>query len=216
RFVGALGLQEVGDMNGAADRSRAILLNSGQLSSNSEYPLLIVNNYAVCVAEKGHLDEAESLLQLLLKERNARREITLFNLAQLCRMKGDEDKYHQLISESYESDSSMYRIRSPYLEAIDRISTRFGNGVNIVDMALFIDDNLYVDHTHPLKEGQVKIAGQVIKYLNARGSKGTCRADIRNILYNPELATGNTTEFYTYFRTYAPPARQRFFSPVTS
>jgi len=204
RFLEALGLQERGDPGSAAEKYREILLNKGQLSSHREYPLLVVNNYAVCVAEKGDLNEAESLLQLLLKERCARREIALFNLAEINRMRGDQEKYRQYLSESIESDSSMYRIRSPYLESIDRISARFGKAVHVVDIASFIEDNLYVDHTHPLKEGQEKIAGQIIEYFGEQGFKGASRAEVRNILYNPELAFGNTTEFHKYFRTYAP------------
>lgn len=204
RFLEALGHRETGDPAGAAEKFREILQNSGKLASHYEYPLLVVNNYAVCVAEKGDLEEAESLLQLLLKERCARREIVLFNLAEIYRMRGDHEKYRRYLSESYESDSSMYRIRAPYLEAIDRVSARFEKSVHAVDIESFIEDDLYVDHTHPLKEGQGRIADRIVEYFGARGLRGAERAEVRNILYNPELALGNTTEFYTYFRTYAP------------
>jgi len=204
RFREALAFQEAGDLACATEKYRDILLNSGQLSFHYEYPLIVVNNYAVCAAEKGDLDEAESLLMLLLKERSARREIALFNLAEIYRMRGDEEKYRQYLAESYETDSSMYRIRSPYLAVIDRISARFGKVVNVVDLTAFIEDNLYLDHTHPLKEGQERIAGRIIDYLRDRELAGTATAEIRNILYNPELALGNATEFYTYFRAYAP------------
>lgn len=204
RFKEALALQETGDLAGAADKYREIFLNLTQLSFHYEYPLIVVNNYAVCAAEKGDLDEAEALLLLLLKERNARREITLYNLAEIYRMRGNEGKYWQYLSESYEMDNSMYRIRFPYLAAIDRISSRFGNGVAIIDQQEIIEDELYVDHTHSLKEGQVQVASRIIDLLNDRQRTGTNKAQVRNILYNPELALGNTTEFYTYFRTYEP------------
>lgn len=205
RFLEALRLQESGYHAGAADKYREILLNSGILSSHYEYPLLVVNNYAACVAEKGDLNEAESLLKFLLKERGVRREIVLFNLAQVYRMQGYLEKYRICLHESYESDCSMYRIRAPYLKAIDRVSERFGKkGVHIVDIATFIDDNLYVDHTHPLLEGQERIAGKVVDFLKTCGITGTDTACIRNILYNPELSLGNTTEFFTYYRSYEP------------
>lgn len=204
RFKEALELQESGDLSIATGKYKGILLNSGRLSFQSEYPLIVVNNYAVCVAEKGDLDEAEYLFQLLLEERGARREITLFNLAGVYRLWGDHGKYRQYLGESYEADHSMYRIRSPYLAAIDRISARFKKDVHIVDLSDFIEDNLYVDHTHPLKEGQERIAGRIIDFLNNRGIEGRSSAAVRNILYNPELAMGNTTEFFTYFRTYEP------------
>lgn len=204
RFKEALELQESGDLSDAAGKYREILLNSGCLSFHSEYPLIVVNNYAVCAAEKGDLDEAESLFMLLLKERGARREIALFNLAEIYRVRGDKEKYRYYHAESYEADNSMYRIRSPYLAAIDRVSDRFGKGVHLVNIASFIEDHLYVDHTHPLKEGQERIAGRVINHLNKRGLAGNSIALVRNILYNPELALGNATEFFTYFRTYLP------------
>lgn len=204
RFVEAMSLQETGDFGKAAEKYREILMNSGPLSLHYEYPLLIVNNYAVCVAQKGELDEAESLLLLLLKERNVRREIVIFNLAEICRMRGDNEKYQKYLAESYEADCSMYRIRAPYLKALDNISMLHGKNVGVIDIARFIDDDLYVDHTHPLKEGQQQIANRIIEYFRGNGLSGTNKAEIKNILYNPELSLGNNTEFFNYFRTYSP------------
>jgi tetratricopeptide (TPR) repeat protein len=204
RFCEALRLHETGRLALAAEAYREILLHSGPLSTHPEFPLIVANNYALCVAEQGDFDEAEALLRLLLKERQARHEIIFYNLAQLHRMRGDAPKYIELLQESRDVDSSMYRIRTPYLEAIDRIGARFNGDMHVVDMAAFIEDELFVDHTHPLREGQERIAGHVIELLKQRGVTGECAAQIRNILYNPELALGNTTEFFTYFRTFAP------------
>jgi lysophospholipase L1-like esterase len=203
RFVEAMSLQETGDFGKAAEKYREILLTSGPLSLHYEYPLLIVNNYAVCVAQKGELDEAESLLLLLLKERNVRREIVIFNMAEICRMRGDNEKYQKYLAESYEADCSMYRIREPYLKALDNISMLHGKNVGFIDIAQFIDDDLYVDHTHPLKEGQQQIANRIIECFRGKGLSGAHKAEIKNILYNPELSLGNNTEFFNYFRTYS-------------
>jgi lysophospholipase L1-like esterase len=204
RFLDALRFYESTDVEQAAAAYREILLQSSRLASHFEFPLIVVNNYAVCAAEKGNLDEAELLFDLLLKERGARREILLYNLAQLSRIRGDEERYRRLLQESLDADSSMYRIRTPYLEAIDRIAAHRNGEAHVVDMSSFIEDELYVDHTHPLPEGQIRIAGRVMAHLNECGMTGNCTAQIRNILYNPELALGNTTEFFTYFRTFAP------------
>jgi len=204
RFLEALRLHESGDLERAAAAYREILLQSGRLAAHFEFPLIVVNNYAVCAAEKGDLDEAEALFNLLLRERGARREIILYNLARLQRMRGDEERYHRLLRDSLDADSSMYRIRTPYLEAIDRIAARLDGKARVVDMASFIEDEFYVDHTHPLPEGQERIAGRVIDHLKGCGLAGDRTAEIRNLLYNPELALGNSTEFFAYFRTYAP------------
>ncbi len=204
RFLEALKLQEKGDHTAAANTYRDILLESGSLSSHYEYPLLVTNNYAVCIAEQGNFEEAESLFILLLKEKGVRREIILFNLANVYGMKGNYELYRQYLHESYESDQSMYRIRSPYLDAIDRITEHFGNGVHVFDLATFIDDSLFVDHTHPLREGQEMIANKIIDCLKSCGIAGSNIALINNKLFNPELALGNTTEFFTYYRTYEP------------
>jgi len=204
RFREALRLHESGDFSAALSKYKEILLNSGPLSSSGEYPLIVANNYAVCAGEKGDLQEAEYVLQLLLKERGARQEIILFNLAGVYRMLGDEEKHQRYMFESREADCSMYRIRSPYLEAIDRVSEQFKRNIRVVDMASLVEDNLYVDHTHPLKVGQERIAGRVIDCLQDLGLEGKTPAVIQNILYNPELALGNTIDFFTYFRTQAP------------
>lgn len=204
RFLEALRRHESGDLEGAAAAYRDILLQSGRLAGHAEFPLIVVNNYAVCTAEKGDLEEAEVLLNLLLKERGARREIVLYNLAQLKRLRGDEEGHERLLQESRDADCSMYRIRTPYLEAIDRVAARLNGRACVIDMATFIEDALYVDHTHPLPEGQERLAGRVIERLKGFGLAGNATAQVRNILYNPELALGNTMEFFAYFRTYAP------------
>ncbi len=204
RFLEALGLQETGKHADAAEMYRDILLHSGVISSHLEFPLIVVNNYAVNAAEKGNIDEAEVLFNAILKERGARKEIILYNLAQLYRIRGDNDRYQQFIIQSNDADQSMYRIRTPYLEAFDRVAARFGNNVQVVDLSSLINDEQFVDHTHPVREGQETIAGKVMDCLKKKGISGSTMAVVENVLYNPELSMGNTTEFFRYYRTYDP------------
>lgn len=203
RFARALRLSGESRFEEAAATYSDILANSGVLSSQPEYPLIVVNNYAVAVAHAGRTDEAESLFHLLLKERGVRREIVLFNMAQLSRMIGNLDEYARLLSESYEADSSLYRIRRPYLDVLDDLGRKYSPGVWTLDLNDIVEDEGFVDHCHALPEGQKQIADAMSSQFDEWGIRGNSRALIKNELLNPELSMGNATEFYTYFRAYA-------------
>jgi hypothetical protein len=204
RFANAARLREEGRSLEAMEAYREILLNSGPLSSHPEYSLLVANNYATCAAEDGKTDESEFVFNLLLKEPSARHEIILYNIGQVRKMLGDKDGYKQYLRESFECDYSMYRIKPSYAELIEEVASHFKEFARVIDMEMLIDDDLYIDHCHPLPEGQRRIADQVVAKLSEFGITGKHRAEIRNVLYNPEAALGNFTEFFTYFRTYAP------------
>ena len=202
RFKDALSLQENREFNAALEVYKNILLETGPLSANLEYQNIIVNNYAVCAAQAGFLEEAEYLLNLLRKERGIRKEIILYNLAQVVKLKGDMPRYKLLLGESCEADGSMYRIREPYKLAIDRISRAFKN-TSVIDLKDFVAQDDYVDHCHPLAPAQELLAKRIAESLQIPALKGDNPLVIENRLYNPEYALGNLAEFYTYFKTFA-------------
>lgn len=203
RFKEALRLHESAQFEQAAVAYSEIMLQSPKVSMSQEYPLLVLNNYAAARAESGETGEAGYIFQLLLKERGVRREIVLFNLAQIQKTGGRKEEYSRLMARSYESDQSMYRIRSPYVQALDRLAVCHPS-VRVVDMATLIPDELYLDHCHPRPEGQIRMANEVCRHVREMGIAGNQTADIENILYNPELAMGNVMEFHEYFKTFAP------------
>lgn len=203
RFKSALTLHEHGKFAEAMGAYKNILLESGPLSANLEYQSLVVNNYAVCAAQAGSIPEAEHLLNQLMKERGVRKEIILYNLAQIAKLKGDMNRYRHLLVESYESDESMYRIREPYKLAIDQVSKMFKN-VSVIDLKDFIGLDDYVDHCHPLSQAQALIAQHVTEKIHVPELKGESLLTIENRLYNPEYALGNLAEFHSYFKSFAP------------
>lgn len=200
RFKEALRLHELGNINEATKNYKEILLKPSSISMSQEYTFLVVNNYAVAQAEAGNVDVAKYLLNLLLKERGIRKEIILYNLAQLGKQSDDQSEYLDNLNDSYESDESLYRIRSPYLQAIDRVVSKYPS-VRVVDMDAIVPDTLYLDHCHPLPEGQLKLASEIIRHLGEIGVCGSSKANIKNILYNPELSRGNYLSFHDYFKT---------------
>jgi tetratricopeptide (TPR) repeat protein len=169
-----------------------------------EYPLILVNNYAVCAARAGHAKEAQRLLTLLLKERSARREIILYNLACFYRSQGRLREAENFFTQAYDADVSLYRVKEQYLQVIDKLSVRFSGIVCQIDMAAFVDERSYVDHCHLLPEGQRLLAASIKGVLDAKDVlHGDQRAGIVNALFNPELALGNHQEFFPYYKTYA-------------
>lgn len=202
RFKEALRLHESGNFEEAAQIYKEILLWPSKAPMCQEYSLVVLNNYAAAKAEAGKTEEAIFLFQLLLKERGARKEIIFYNLAQMYKSCGDKEKYASFLADSYESDDSLYRIRSPYLDALDRLAGRYPS-VRVMDMSTTVPDTLYLDHCHPLPEGQARMANEIRRNLAEFGIQGGIAADVENILYNPELARGNVSEFHDYFKTYA-------------
>ena len=204
RFIKALSYHESNEYQKALDLYKSILLNTEKENLTQEYQLLVTNNYAVCAAEAGKLKEAEYLFEILLKEDGSRKEIFMYNLAGVKKLKSDKDAYNKLMLDSYHFDSSMYRIRDPYLIALKNISKTYGSSLELIDIKDFVDDSMFVDHCHPLPVGQNLISDKILEIFSASDIRGDEKATIVNDLYNPELAMGNTTEFYSYYKTYAP------------
>lgn len=202
RFKRALELQEEERFDDAATAYNEILINPPSTSMSGEYALLVLNNYAVAKAEAGRFEEAVYLLQLLRKERDSRKEIVLYNLAYVFKAMGNEVDFLNTLVASYEADSSLFRVRAPYVYAVDRLAA--AHKVHLIDMHTLVDDELYLDHCHPLKSGQVILSDAICAALAEAGIRGSATASIENILYNPELGSGNISFFHDYFKTFAP------------
>lgn len=203
RFKAALAFHEAGNFLDAAALYKEILIEPHSEAMSQEYSLMVSNNYAVLKAESGSFEEAIYLLQLLLNEAGVRKEIILFNLSQIKKILGDQQEAKRLMTESYESDTSLYRVRNPYIQAIDTLVKKYPF-VKMVDMHKLIQDKYYLDHCHPLPEGQHILADAIEAKISEVGFKGDSKAKINNILYNPEFANGNKSFFHDYFRTFAP------------
>lgn len=203
RFKAALAFQEAGNFLEAAALYKEILIKPHTEAMSQEYSLLVSNNYAVAKAESGSFEEAIYLLQLLLKEAGVRKEIILFNLSQIKKIQGDQQEAKRLMTESFESDTSLYRVRNPYIQAVDALVKKYPF-VKMVDMYELIPDKYYLDHCHPLPEGQHILADAIEAKFSEVGVKGDNKAGINNILYNPEFANGNKSFFHDYFKTFAP------------
>jgi tetratricopeptide (TPR) repeat protein len=205
RFIDARRSEERGDHSQAMSMYGEILDHPPADFRHPEYPLILVNNYAVCAARAGQGKEALRLLTLLLRERSVRREIVLYNLACFYRSQGRIDEAEDLFTQAYDADVSLYRVKEQYRQAIDRLSVKFSGIASQVDMAAFADVRSYVDHCHLLPEKQRILAASIKSVLDAKNVlPGDQQAGIENALFNPELALGNRQEFFTYYKTYAP------------
>jgi hypothetical protein len=202
RFILAAKAYENQEFEKAANIYKNILLNPSTNYKNLEYQTLIVNNFAACQANLLEFKEAEYLLNLLLKERESRREIFQYNLSMISLMRNKRNEYSSRIKETFELDTSMYRVREPYKMVIDRLTQQFSN-VSMVDMREFIVDTDFVDHCHPLPDAQTKIADAILNNIDIDNLKGSSKLKIENQLFNPEYSNGVDDEFYYYFKTYS-------------
>tara|TARA_B100001121_G_scaffold125751_2_gene110201 strand:- start:12318 stop:14312 length:1995 start_codon:yes stop_codon:yes gene_type:complete len=200
RLKKALFFHENQNYNKTLELYKDILDNPLEENFGSEFNLMILNNYAVAKAEFGYLDEAKHLLRIYLHERFARKEIGYFNLAQIEKIVGNQSTYEDLIFRSYENDKFLYRIRKPYQNILDGISKKFKN-IIYLDMKSAISRTDYLDHCHPLPEGQKKLAKLIEEAYSKIGLTGNEKATIVNDLYNPELANGNQSPFNFYFKS---------------
>lgn len=215
RFKDALRLHESDNFEAAVRIYSEILSKPPAAFMSQEYPLVVLNNYAVAKAEAGEPEEAMYLFNLLLRERGVRTEIALYNLAQIQKSFGKNEEYSRFLADSYEADDSLYRIRASYLQALDRLTSRYPSS-RVVDMRIIVPDALYLDHCHPLPEGQVRMADEMRKRFDELGIQGSEIAEVENVLYNPELAQGNIAEFHDYFKTYAPFSESQIAEAMTA
>lgn len=203
RFKTALQLHEAGRFAEAAAAYDEILLQPAASPMSQEYTQLVLNNYAVAKAEAGEYKEALYLLDLALKERDARKEILYYNRAFIVQAGGNDSAFRENLHLSYESDTSLFRVRAPYQMAVDRIAAKH-RSVKLIDMHTLVGDEFFLDHCHPLQPGQQLLSDRITMALAESGLSGTETASIQNILYSPELGTGNVSFFHDYFKTFAP------------
>jgi hypothetical protein len=203
RFKDALKLHENHEYEVAAQRYKEILIKPSTEIMSQEYSLMVANNYAVAKALLGNYKEAIYVLNLLLNEKEIRKEIILYNLSQTYKMQGSIIEAKNYLDESFESDKSLYRVRYPYINAIDNIISKY-DAIKVIDMHTLIPDYLFLDHCHPLPKGQEILANAIKDKFKEIGIHGFEKAKIKNILYNPEFANGNNAFFHDYFKTFAP------------
>jgi len=204
RFLNAFAAYEQGRFEQSSRLYKEILIAACASVERTEYPLIVVHNYATACVRQGRNDEALALFDLLLKEPAVRREIVLFNKAFVLKCMGEDVGSKTCFSEAYEVDSSMYRVKDAYLDAIDRLAAANQNTVRLVDMSIFCDDD-FVDHCHLMPVAQEKLADMIENALSRTTvMNGTMAAQIEQHLFNLELALGNTASFFDYYRVYAP------------
>ena len=201
RFISAYKKYEEKDYLKAAELYKDIMVNpsSSVISTDLEFQSMLVNNFSVCKLMMNEFDEGKYLLETILNERNTRREIILYNLAQAEKYCGDVQRYDKLILKSYEADQSMYRIREPYRKALTDISIRNKN-VALIDLNNFTSADDFVDHCHFLPNIQNIIAGKILDNIYPENVDGSSNLEIINHLFNPEYSYGNSLVFNEYFK----------------
>lgn len=200
RFNSALSLHDNKHFSEAASAYKNILNEPLKKDFSLEYTLLLLNNYAVAKAEINELEEAKFIFDLLINEKNSRKEIAIYNLAQIAKKEGIKGDFIKKLKESYENDYFLYRIRSPYQIALEEIYNE-EKFIKYIDLDKLLLDEDYLDHCHPLPSGQKKLADHLEQLYGSLNICGYHKATIENDLYNPELANGVFTNFKDYFKS---------------
>ena len=198
----ALKAQEEEDYNNALFYYEKILLDAEKFNMNQEYCLMIVSNIAVIKAKQKCYDEAVYILKLLLKEKNIRKEIIYYNLSQIAKLNNNIAGYNKYQLLSYESDTSLYRVRETYKKRIEEIKLEIKD-VSLIKMEDFIQQSDFLDHCHLLPEGQKKMADNIFKEISQK-IKGKNKATLENTIFNPESFKGNFAPFDKYYKTFSP------------
>ena len=119
RFINAYINHSNKNFKKALEEYKVILNNPLSHNRGREYPLVLLHNYAVAKAEEGEFEEAKELLKLFVNENGSRKEIGLYNLAQISKKEGNQRSYKEFLDQSFESDNHLYRVRKPYQRAIE-------------------------------------------------------------------------------------------------
>jgi hypothetical protein len=198
RFISALQYHENEEYHKALKQYKIILEDPIEVKMGQSYPLMVLNNYAVCLADLGKFEEAKELLNLYLTEKFSRKEIGYYNQAMIEKEENNIKKSLENLEYSYESDTYMYRIRKPYQDVLSKIINE--EKVLSIDLEKYIKDFHFQDHCHLLPSGQILLS-KVIQNTYAKiGIKGNEKAKIVNDLYNPDLGNGNISRFEKYFK----------------
>jgi hypothetical protein len=124
------------------------------------------NNLAVAQYESGERSAAVRTLSEALDGEYYDRAIPLYNLG---RIKNST----RILKEAYEVDSTLYRVKGAYREAVTRLATVLG--VHVLDMAGIVTDDHFVDYCHLTREGHGILAEAIHavvtrRFENLRGS----------------------------------------------
>jgi hypothetical protein len=201
RLREAIRAYEEGQYDEACQRYLKILSQGGPLMGNLEYQTLVAHNYAICLVHLDRVDESRSLLDLLTRERGARREIALYNLAMIEKRTDPAKGFDVALRNAYDADYSMYRIHEEYKTAIDHIG-RTNKNVSVLRLDKLLTDDDFIDHCHPMPGAHTKIADGIARLLPP-DLRGTTRTSVENRLTNPEYALGRDAEFYRYFNAFS-------------
>ena len=185
-----------------------------------EYPLVLLHNFAVAKAQSGDYHEAKVLLDLFVNENGSRKEIGLYNLAQIAKREGNHKRFKEYLDLSFESDNHLYRVRKPYQKALEEVAFQ-DNNIHLIDMEKILEEDDFLDHCHPLPKGQERMANIMQEIYLSLGITGDFNATIKNDLYNPEIGNGTLTKFPSYFKTFSKQSKdeinkqfQKYFSLV--
>ena len=126
----------------------------------------------------------------------------MYNLALFAKVSNDRSGYYDFLEQAYEADESMYRIREPYKKSIDRLSALYPE-IETIDQSTIFIDNDFVDHCHPLPDGQKIFAQKIYDKIINDGLKGSKNINVVNKLFNPEYYSGNDTLFDDYFKSFS-------------
>ncbi len=179
-----------GDKIRAKDLYRELLDPDGPPSvSGQEVRQIAANNLAVLLAEEGAFDQALALLDKLIGQPGARREIALFNQSRICRAAGQIDRADMLQEKAFNTDASMYRIRQVYRDALRKLAEDFP-AITHLDMADHVSDTDFVDHCHVMPTAQAKLATRLAAVL-APLDPGTDQLTLVSCPMTPEYSIGN-------------------------
>lgn len=204
RFINAYLKKERENFSEAIVLYEKILDELPKNISSREYPLVVANNVAACLAEDGKLEEAKKLFLVLLNERDVRKEIVLYNISVVERRLGsavEAQKYKKL---SYDCDYSLYRIKTPFRDQIDLIAAKHCD-VKIVDIQRFREKFKFNDHCHLDDKGHQFLADDLIERFGFSEKLGVNTASVKNQPLNPKSCKSDFRDFYTFNSAFTTP-----------
>ena len=203
RFIEATREKEEGRYAKAASLYENILDNLSENINSREYPLLIANNYAVCLAEDNKFREAKSVLEILLSERHMRKEIVLYNLSQIEKKLGNSRKADFYERASFEADFSLYRIKDAYRAQLDAIVKRH-NSLEVVDLIEFLSSISFCDHCHLDENSHQILAQKLMEKLHKDLENSEHKASVVNNPLSPMASKRDFRNFFVFNSAFEP------------
>ena len=154
------------------------------------------NNTAVYYASNEFSKARQAFMDLVGFYNGKYDPIIYFNLHLLYKKNEKKEEAALYLGLAYESDTSLYRVRKPYREAISKASENCN--ATCLDLEDVLDEKDFIDYCHPTPEGHSKIALRLKEVIAGKTGQKT-ESRYQNFFITPDYYNNPGDDIIDYY-----------------